>query len=324
MKPTWPRRSAAWRRAKTAQAEANWNLWNESGKYCQLGSIWSLQDAGSGHWRPDGYTTRAHAYPLLPPKLNHTTQGGYQVIRGLKDQRLPSRHEKLRPDAPTEPPSHCNMDVRRSRSSSGPLRTHDPATRNQALEARVSRPKMAAAKSGAESMLRTPAVDQSRTGRLSEEQSTTACEESKSTCATCQHVLCKCRSYGPGLVRSSPEPDDEDLCLCFPCILSYLGRYIEASSERQCYPELQAKGFSQEQQLAIAEEWYWISVERHTAIQDYLHGVGILGDGCAWRPPPVSALTMRPRSPPASLSTMRSGVGVVVEQNGLPKKSGCK
>ncbi|KJX96365.1 hypothetical protein TI39_contig645g00001 [Zymoseptoria brevis] len=182
---------------------------------------------------------------------------------------------------------------------------------------------MAAAKSGAESMMRTPAVHQSRSGGLSEEQSTTACKESKSTCATCQHVLCKCRSYEPGLVRCSPAPDDEDLCLCFPCILSYLGCYVEAFHERQYYPELQEKGFSQEQQAAIAEEWYWISVERHTAIWKYLNGVGTLGDGCAWRPPPVPALMVHSRSTAVSSSRVTSGAGLRDERSGIPKGSGC-
>ena len=54
---------------------------------------------------------------------------------------------------------------------------------------------------------------------------------------------------------------DSPLCLCFPCILYYLGGYVYPQLENQVYPVLQQKGFTKSDQRAIAEEWYWIAVE---------------------------------------------------------------
>ncbi|EGP82101.1 uncharacterized protein MYCGRDRAFT_97875 [Zymoseptoria tritici IPO323] len=81
----------------------------------------------------------------------------------------------------------------------------------------------------------------------------------------------------PGTARSDEEQQQQQTpareatrCLCIPCILNYLGCYIHPVSERQYYPELQ--GFSREDQLDIAFEWYWIAVERETDVLQYLYG----------------------------------------------------
>ncbi|CAK1365167.1 hypothetical protein CB0940_08781 [Cercospora beticola] len=79
---------------------------------------------------------------------------------------------------------------------------------------------------------------------------------------------------------------DKTLCLCFPCIISYLGGYIYPTRENQFYPALQHKGFTLTEQRLIAEEWYWVAFERETAVRDYLRGYVTFRDGCWWRPPP--------------------------------------
>ncbi|KAF2163344.1 hypothetical protein M409DRAFT_26381 [Zasmidium cellare ATCC 36951] len=68
---------------------------------------------------------------------------------------------------------------------------------------------------------------------------------------------------------------DKPLCLCFPCILNYLGGYVFPRFEHQYYPILSQKGFTEKEQAAIAEEWYWVAVERETAVKDYLNGTSI-------------------------------------------------
>lgn len=73
---------------------------------------------------------------------------------------------------------------------------------------------------------------------------------------------------------------ERTLCLCFPCILSYMGGYVYPRAEDQKYPELQGKGFSLKEQQQIAEEWYWIAFERETAVKDYLRGLVTFRDGC--------------------------------------------
>lgn len=95
---------------------------------------------------------------------------------------------------------------------------------------------------------------------------------------------------------------DKPLCLCFPCLLYYLGGYIESVSEDQFYPVLEIKGFSDAEQNRIASEWYWVSFERETAVKDYLEGYVTFRDGCWWRPPPQlprRALSpqLQPRAP---------------------------
>ncbi|KAF2214136.1 hypothetical protein CERZMDRAFT_96162 [Cercospora zeae-maydis SCOH1-5] len=84
---------------------------------------------------------------------------------------------------------------------------------------------------------------------------------------------------------------DCSLCLCFPCIISYLGGYIYPTRENQFYPALQQKGFTLTEQRQIAEEWYWVAFERETAVKEYMAGHVTFRDGCWWRPPPL-----RPRS----------------------------
>lgn len=90
------------------------------------------------------------------------------------------------------------------------------------------------------------------------------------------------------------------LCLCFPCILYYLGGYVYPTSETQSYPILQAKGFTIDEQRQISEEWYWVAVERETAVKDYLNGYVTFQDGCWWRPPPRPPGERSSRSTPAS------------------------
>ncbi|KXT11292.1 hypothetical protein AC579_1669 [Pseudocercospora musae] len=85
---------------------------------------------------------------------------------------------------------------------------------------------------------------------------------------------------------------DNSLCLCFPCILHYLGGYIYPSAENQYYPELQRRGFTMSEQRQIAEEWYWVAFERETAVKDYLRGYVTFRDGCWWRPAPSPSPSM--------------------------------
>ena len=92
------------------------------------------------------------------------------------------------------------------------------------------------------------------------------------------------------------------LCLCFPCIISYLGGYVYAKKETQYYPILERKGFSSKQQKQIAEEWYWISFERETQVNDYMRGQANLRDGCFWRRPPPPPLHRPTTTSPASSS----------------------
>ncbi|KAK4623617.1 hypothetical protein CLAFUW4_06362 [Fulvia fulva] len=99
--------------------------------------------------------------------------------------------------------------------------------------------------------------------------------------------------------------DKPSLCLCFPCILHYLEGYIYPRSEQQHYPVLQRKGFTREQQQAIAEEWYWVAFERETAVKDYMNGFVTFHDGCYWRPPPVWEPSSS-STPGASSSSSRS------------------
>lgn len=96
------------------------------------------------------------------------------------------------------------------------------------------------------------------------------------------------------------------LCLCFPCILHYLDGYIYPRAETQYYPVLQRKGFTQDEQVAIAEEWYWIAFERETAVKDYLNGYVTFVDGCYWRPPPMYSPTTYASTPGVSSSSSRS------------------
>lgn len=72
---------------------------------------------------------------------------------------------------------------------------------------------------------------------------------------------------------------ERPLCLCFPCILYYLGGYIYPRVEHQYYPILDQKGFTETEQRAIAEEWYWVAIERETAVKDYLDGYVTFHDG---------------------------------------------
>lgn len=98
----------------------------------------------------------------------------------------------------------------------------------------------------------------------------------------------------PSLCSTSIKMEQSGrLCLCFPCILMYLDGFIVPNTEHQIYPELQRKGFSPAEQRAIAEEWYWIAVERETAIRDYLEGYVTFHDGCWWRPPPQTTISRR-------------------------------
>ncbi|SMQ48744.1 unnamed protein product [Zymoseptoria tritici ST99CH_1A5] len=111
--------------------------------------------------------------------------------------------------------------------------------------------------------------------------------------------------------QETTEEEGEGLCLCFPCILSYLGGYVYPVSERQFYPQLQQKGFSPQEQWAIAEEWYWIAFERETAVHEYLRGIVNFRDGHWWRPPPAPMLMQDPStvSTPASSTSTSSGSG---------------
>jgi hypothetical protein len=86
---------------------------------------------------------------------------------------------------------------------------------------------------------------------------------------------------------STPTPTmDNGPCLCFPCIIFYLDGYVWPTKETQVYPQLARKGFTKAQQRDIAEEWYWVALERETAVMEYLNGYGTLSDGCWWRRPP--------------------------------------
>ncbi|KAF1822471.1 uncharacterized protein K489DRAFT_371301 [Dissoconium aciculare CBS 342.82] len=94
-------------------------------------------------------------------------------------------------------------------------------------------------------------------------------------------VILKTATYTPSTTTMDNGP-----CLCFPCIISYLDGFVWPTKETQVYPQLQRKGFSKAQQREIAEEWYWVAMERETAVMDYLNGYGTLSDGCSWRRPP--------------------------------------
>ncbi|CZT25119.1 uncharacterized protein RCC_10848 [Ramularia collo-cygni] len=104
---------------------------------------------------------------------------------------------------------------------------------------------------------------------------------------------------------------DNSLCLCFPCLIFYLGGYIPSRSEDQFYPTLENKGFSASDKKAIAEEWYWVSFERETAVKDYLEGYVTFTDGCWWRPPPRPPMrappSQLPQHPPGDSSRRRPG-----------------
>ena len=107
------------------------------------------------------------------------------------------------------------------------------------------------------------------------------------------------------VVNSYRTMEKPSLCLCFPCILYYLDGYIYPRAEHQYYPVLQKKGFTRDEQRAIAEEWYWVAFERETAVKDYMNGYVTFHDGCYWRPPPVYEPVYE-TTPGASSSSSRS------------------
>ncbi|EME45419.1 hypothetical protein DOTSEDRAFT_170804 [Dothistroma septosporum NZE10] len=121
-------------------------------------------------------------------------------------------------------------------------------------------------------------------------------------------------SAGLLTLRTTPVLDSHgtmeksSLCLCFPCILYYLDGYIYPRAEHQFYPVLLRKGFTRDEQLAIAEEWYWVAFERETAVKDYMNGYVTFTDGCTWRPPPLLQPSYA-STPGASSSSSRSTTG---------------
>jgi hypothetical protein len=82
--------------------------------------------------------------------------------------------------------------------------------------------------------------------------------------------------------------DEIDLCLCFPCILVYIGEYIYPETPESVYPYLARRGFALNEQQIIGEEWFDINVELHVTIIGYVNSdprCMSMDFGCVWKQP---------------------------------------
>ena len=82
--------------------------------------------------------------------------------------------------------------------------------------------------------------------------------------------------------------DHIELCLCVPCLIFYIGGYIEPDAPETVYPRLAKRGFNRSEQEAIGEEWYEVCIELHCTIIGYANGDPIFKQmdfGCVWHQP---------------------------------------
>ena len=115
--------------------------------------------------------------------------------------------------------------------------------------------------------------------------------------------------------------DHIDLCLCVPCLIFYIGGYIEPTAPATIYFRLARRGFTLSEAQKICEEWFEICVELHLTIVGYVKGdpeFKKCNFGCVWQQPGMSIninrkLADRPDVLPAQWARMVCVAKVIVD-----------
>ena len=68
------------------------------------------------------------------------------------------------------------------------------------------------------------------------------------------------------------DSDGIDFCVCFLCILFYIGQYIRPETPDSIYPFLAKRGFNINEQETIGEAWYDLHLDLDMYIVGYVDG----------------------------------------------------